>query len=200
MMRYIVLSWLFIQTTHTKDTNIFMHKNPRYQRFESLIHGGDILRGSPKNDLPWTLEASEFIDAQADVWSFTMLLIGLRNVGRLKEFGCEIQLLAVLPLTIRELNKFGFEGKRILDLLGTDQIQIRESKILEVTCELEKLDEICVEFKEAFLDRLQSLVPVASKQIQISKRIAEMRVGGFGAFCRLDQKSSLAGNRGANWK
>jgi hypothetical protein len=161
---------------------MFLSKNRQFRQFERLISGSDMSRQYAKQDLPWILEQSTFRDAENDTWAFQSALIRFGGVDRIKSFKTEIQLQAVLNLDKKSLNNLGFDGQRILDILGIKTFDISEIKTFQVSCELSKLEDSCHELREAFLDKIQKLVPKFKKQQMVVEKMADARIGGFGSY------------------
>ena len=48
-------------------------KNAECDRIDRESQGGDVLRGLPRRDFPWTVASEDFEDAEGDAWKCVVL-------------------------------------------------------------------------------------------------------------------------------
>lgn len=156
-------------------------KSLRYQTFERTVDG-DMLRGLPRNDFPWTLCETTCRDAQGDMWVCIVRCLGLEPAPQGGTVEARFSFEADCQLDDTTLRAFGFDPRR-LALIGDGRLAtVSESSALVRTVALDRIEKIAREGLDLFVRSAQKKWTPEHKRDVVRGRLAEPRLSPF-ALC-----------------
>jgi hypothetical protein len=153
--------------------------NQKYENLEKSVLKGDLMRGVPAKNFPWTLKNILQQDLQGSTWEIKTLCLGIETFELSQKVNAKISLEGRCQLTEENLQNIGIEYQRLFDLNLHGWNQLKENTILQFNCPMEKIEEKSEEFSKIFFQKIKKKYTSEKKKEIILWNIKNCKISNF---------------------